>query len=117
MQAQKRLKFGAMAALVGLSACGPIPSYQTQWFAMPGRQPQDQGIAQHICKPIAEGAKAKAELDTNWPKDGDGGAYPYQFSQPADERLEAIGRAAMTECMAEQGWYPKRVCVANCSDE
>lgn len=108
------LAFGA--ALV-LSSCGVFPIYETHWFAIPGQVPRDKTIAHAICQPVAAGAKARAELRSNWPKDINGDYDMTYDPDVFDSRASAIRKGALTSCMAEQGWYPEQVCIANCGEE
>ncbi len=110
------LWLSASAVLV-VSSCGVFPVYETHWFAIPGEVPRDKTIAFAICRPIAAGAKAKAELQTDWPKDIDGNFSSTYDPDVFSYRSDTIKEATMTSCMAEQGWYPERVCIDNCSNE
>ncbi len=111
-----RLVIGlAVAAGLALSACGVFPVYKTEWLPVPGQVQTNQDAALAICKPIAEAERSRIELETDWPQDSaKNTSDPYYDPWAVSDRSSSIEQGRMVACMADYGWYPKRVCVDNC---
>jgi hypothetical protein len=112
--AKRALLASAVAAGLGLTACGVFPVYTTEWLPVPGQVQTNQEAALAICKPIAAAERSRAELESNWPIEQGTPDDPYYDPWAVSDRSDTIEKGALTACMAERGWYPKRICVDNC---